>query len=142
MKTGGTLCLLISAILSAVTLSSASANDFAIKNVTIENLARKHFCVFLGGQSKRPAITIQHTPVPGQKIVIALFDETSDGKTYQHGTKTIKSSSSGTTTVRPVFFPPCNYTGSTSTYQFSVSVGSKSRTYVWGKYNHKQGGIL
>ena len=114
------------------------AEQKPITKVSVSNFSIDNLCIFLGGKSKRPTITIHHTPNKVGSISIVMFDETSDGKYYTHGKKSVKLNKSGNTVVRPLFFPPSNYTGSISKYQFTISISSHSETILWANYDSAQ----
>lgn len=112
---------------------------FAIATVTVSPMAMANLCSQLGGQGERPRIVITHTAQAGVPIRVRMYDDLSDGSTFNHGSTRMRSDASGRTTVDYAFRPPCNTTGGrrNSTYRFDVTAGDSSRTVTWGRYNSR-----
>ena len=130
----------ISLSLLALTLGMAPAVAVEIKSVSVEAPNKAHLCIKLGGKGQDPKITIKHAAKAGDTIKVKMYDVLSNGRTFQHKTKTIKSDASGTTVMTADFLAPCNTTGgqANSSYRFDVSSsGSKTKTVRWFDFNSK-----
>jgi hypothetical protein len=130
----------LSLSLFALALSIAPASAVEIKSVSVGAPTKAHLCIKLGGKGQDPTITIKHAAKAGDTIRVKMYDVLSNGRTFQHKAKTIKSDASGTTVMTADFLPPCNTTGgqANSSYRFDVtSSGSKTKTVRWFDFNSK-----
>ncbi len=126
--------------LSLLALSLSVAPSFAveIKSVSVGSASKAHLCRKLGGTDQDPSITITHAAKAGDTIKVKMYDVLSNGRTFQHKTKTIKSEADGSTTLTANFLAPCNTTGGkiNSSYRFDVtSNGSAKKTVRWFNFN-------
>lgn len=120
----------------AVALGVTNAHSFEITKVTASKMTKAHLCSKIGGSNKKPTVTIYHSKEAGKRIRVKMFDTVSNGKYFDHGSKTVRSDGSGKTTFTHSFRPPCNTTGnSTSKYWFEATSGSSKKKIVWGQYN-------
>ena len=128
----------ISLSLVALSLSIAPAFAIEIKSVSVESPSKAHLCRKLGGKDKDPSITIKHAGKAGDTIKVKMYDVLSNGRTFQHKTKTVKSQADGSTTLTANFLAPCNTTNgkANSSYRFDVtSKGSSKKTVRWFNFN-------
>ncbi|MEM5474380.1 hypothetical protein WNZ14_21845 [Hoeflea sp. AS60] len=128
----------ISLSLLAIGLSIAPASAVEIKSVSVGAASKAHLCRKLGGKDQDPSITINHDAKAGDTIKVKMYDVLSNGRTFQHRTKTIKSEADGSTTLTADFLAPCNTTGgkANSSYRFDVtSKGSSKKTVRWFNFN-------
>ena len=119
-------------------LSIAPAAAVEIKSVSVGAASKAHLCRKLGGKDLDPTITIKHAGKAGDTIKVRMYDVLSNGRTFQHRTKTVKSEADGSTTLTANFLAPCNTTNgkANSSYRFDVtSKGSKKKTVRWFKFN-------
>jgi len=129
---------LMSLSLLALSLSIAPSFAVEIKSVSVSSPSKAHLCRKLGGKDKDPSITIKHAGKAGDKIKVKMYDVLSNGRIFQHRTKTIKSEADGSTTLTANFLAPCNTTRgkANSSYRFDVtSKGSSKKTVRWFNFN-------
>ncbi|MFX3680933.1 MAG: hypothetical protein ACN6I5_06950 [Hyphomicrobiales bacterium] len=121
---------------------ASTAVDFQVNSVSVSPLTLDNICTRLGGRGAPPTLTIRHSPVAGVPIRIRMWDQISNGTTFEHRRTRVTSDGTGTTVVNHRFLPPCNTTGNTvSSYRFDVTADGNTTTTVWGGYDSRSRSI-
>lgn len=122
---------------------NAGAQALKITGVSIEKFSRTHLCAQIGGQDRKPVITVTHTKGAAGDILVALSDKLSNGREVDHRSVRMPADPSGKTVITHAFLAPCNTTGNTvSTYSFTISAGAQTITKPWGRYDSAKAQVL
>ncbi|MCA0401453.1 MAG: hypothetical protein LCH38_11625 [Proteobacteria bacterium] len=134
---------LLSAPFLLASIAGGQAQALKIANVTVEKFGRTHLCAQIGGQNRKPVITVTHNRGATGDILVALSDTLSNGRVIDHRSVRVPADPSGKTVIEHAFLAPCNTTGNTiSNYSFTISAGAQTITKPWGRYDSAKTAVL